>query len=91
MNRRSFLKLSPAFPAAAATVTLTLREEGQQPVELDVRVLKLQKGDIVVLSAQQHLSVDACTMIQRHWADHFEGIKALVLQADLKVEGVLRP
>lgn len=49
MNRREFVSLAPAFPVAAVTASLTLREDGHEPVELGVQVLKLQPGDTLVL------------------------------------------
>lgn len=90
MDRRLFIKMSPAFPAAAVAATLTITEDGKPPIDLDVRVLKLQQGDTVVLSSPRLLRVEECHMIRRYWEDNHEGIKAMVLVDGMKVDGVLR-
>lgn len=91
MNRREFVKLGPAFPAAAVTATLTLKEEGMPAVEgLDVSVLRLKAGDYVVLRCDGHITQDAAARIKAAWADAVPGTAAIVLDAGIRVDGVLR-
>jgi len=88
MNRRNFLALTPAFPAAAkATLTLT---DGQVSTDLDVSILKTQDGDRVILSCAGHISRDAADRIRAMWEQAMPGTKAIVLLDGMKVEGVLR-
>jgi len=91
MKRRDFVKLAPAFPVAAVTASLTLRETGKEPVELDVSVLKCQPGDTLVLTAPDNISEDTAARIKA-WIEHtFENrIKAMVLGDGLTIEGVIR-
>jgi hypothetical protein len=92
MNRRDFVKMAPAFPAAAVTATLTLRENGKDPVELDVSVLKLQRGDTVVLRCHERVTKEMADRIKGDFSSTFEdmGVKAMVLDKTVSIEGVLR-
>lgn len=89
MNRREFVALTPAFPAAAVSASLTVRETGKDPIDLDVSVLKLQPGDVLVLRSAQSLSQNQVARISALIQDRF-GVKALVLDADLSLDGVIR-
>lgn len=90
MNRRSFLALSPAFPAAAVSASLVLREEGKRPVELNMSVLKLQTGDSLIIQSEGHLSAAEAESIKGLMEHHFPGNKAMVMSDGLKLAGVLR-
>lgn len=91
MNRRDFVKLSPAFPVAAVTATLTLKEEGQPPIGgLDVSVLKLEPGDVVVLRVEGHILMATAERIKAHWECAVPGTRAFILADGMTVEGVLR-
>ena len=91
MNRREFVALTPAFPAATVTASLTLREDGKEPIELDVSVLKCQPGDTLVLRHQGHISMETAERIKRYIEDGFDGrVKAMVLDGGLSLDGVLR-
>ena len=90
MNRRDFVKLSPAFPAAAVTATLTLKEDGKRPINLDVSVLKLERGDTLVLSCDGDMSMNTADRIRFEVEHLLPGIKALIVADGLNVEGVLR-
>jgi hypothetical protein len=91
MNRRNFFALAPAFPVAAVTATLTLREQGKPDIEgLDVSVLKLQPGDGVVLQCDGPISHDTADRIRATWEAWMPGTKAIVMGDGLSVKGVLR-
>ena len=91
MNRREFVKLSQAFPVAAVTASLTLREEGKPDVEgLDVSVLRVQPGDIVVLSVPGCISSHTAERIKAQWESLCPGTRAAVLGDGMKIDGVLR-
>lgn len=90
MNRREFVAMAPAFPVAAVTATLTLKEDGKDPVELDVSVLKVQRGDILVLRFNGRVSHEQAERIKRLVESQFNGLKAMVFDKDLELEGVLR-
>lgn len=90
MNGREFVKLAPAFPAAAVTASLTLREEGKESVELDVSVLKCQPGDTLVLRSTGRLHMEDCERIQQHFEHIFPGLKAIVLKDGMTLDGVIR-
>lgn len=90
MNRREFVAMTPAFPVAAMTASLTLREEGKEPVELDVSVLKVKPGDTLVLRCHQHVPMEGLERIKHLVESRFPGLKALVLDKDLAIDGVLR-
>lgn len=91
MNRRDFVKMAPAFPAASVSAALMLREEGQAPVELDVAVLKCQPGDTLVLRCDRAITQDTAQRIKASVEHLFGGrVKVMVLGDDLRLEGVLR-
>lgn len=91
MNRREFVKLGPAFPAAAVTATLTLKEDGKPPIEgLDVSVLKWQPGDTLIIQCSAHLSMETAERIKRHVEGVLPGATVMVFDAGLTLEGVLR-
>ncbi len=91
MNRRTFLKASPAFPVATVTAALVLREAGQEPVELDLSVLRVQAGDLVVLSVPGPISEACAARLNACFQDHLApGVKVIVLGDGMKVDGVLR-
>lgn len=89
MNRRSFISLSPSFPVAAISASLTLREEGKPPIDLDVSVLKLEPGDTIVLTAP-YLSLAAEDRVRAGVNNLFPDVKVMVLLDGMKVDGVLR-
>lgn len=90
MDRREFIAMSPAFPLAATTATLTLKAEGQAPVELDVSVLKLQPGDTLVLSVPTPISQATADRLKACIEDKFPGVTGMVIDQGMKVDGVLR-
>ncbi len=90
MNRRSFLKMSPALPVGAVTASLVLREEGKEPIELDISVLKVQAGDTLVLSCERPMSQDTAARIKAYVEHVWPELKALILQDGLKIDGVIR-
>ncbi len=90
MNRRNFLAMTPAFPVAAISASLVLREKDKPPVELDLSVLKLQPGDKVVLSVPLSISRDTADRIRSMWEQAIPGTTALILADGMKVDGVLR-
>jgi hypothetical protein len=90
MNRRSFIKLSPAFPAGAVSAALVLKEDGKDEISLDLAVLKTQPGDILVLTAPSAISPDTAERLSKHFEHAFPGLKAMVLGDGLKVDGVIR-
>ena len=91
MNRRQFVKLAQAFPAAAVSASLVLREDGKTPVELDVSVLKCEPGDTLVLSTAERVSMDTAARIQHYVADRFDGrVKVMLLSDGITLDGVLR-
>ena len=91
MNRRNFLALAPAFPAAAVTATVTLKREGEPAIDgLGVSVLKCQPGDYVVLSVDASLSFETAERIRAMWEHSVPGTKAIVLSDGMKLHGVMR-
>jgi hypothetical protein len=90
MNRREFVAMAPAFPIATVTASLTLKEEGKAPVDLDVSVLKVQPGDTLVLRSTVLLTMAQKDYIKAQVETLFSGVKAMVLDRDLQIEGVLR-
>lgn len=92
MNRREFVKMAPAFPAAAITATMTLNEQGKEPIDLDLSVLTLESGDTIVLKCADYLTQEAADRIKSYFEYTFEerGIKAMVLDKGMSIEGVLR-
>lgn len=90
MNRREFVALVPAFPVAAVTASLTLRQDGHEPIELGVQVLTLQPGDTLVLQAAVPISQDTAARLQAWIEQKFPDTKAIVLDHGLTLAGVLR-
>lgn len=90
MERREFLKLSPA--AAAATTTLTLTMPGGEPEPFDVRALRLQPGDVVVLTAPSYINQDTAERLKAYLDRALTplGVKAMIMGDGLTVAGVLR-
>jgi hypothetical protein len=91
MNRRSFLKLSPAFPVGAMSAALVVHEDGKDDLELDVSVLKVQTGDILVLSTPKDLI--SCAEIENVSAilkQTFPTLQVVVLSNGWKLDGVIR-
>jgi hypothetical protein len=82
--------MSPAFPAAAVSASLVLREDGKPPTELDVSVLRIQEGDRLVVRVHGQLSFDTAQRIQAQLEHAIPGVKVLVFDSDMKIEGVLR-
>ena len=90
MDRRSFLSLSPAFPAAAVSASLLLKEEGKPDIELGLNVLHLKAGDTLVLTLDGRISEDSAERIKAHLQHALPKTKALILGDGMKIEGVLR-
>lgn len=90
MDRREFVKLTPAFAAGAVSASLVLREDGKEPVELDVSVLKLREGDTLVMSTAGPIPAETAERIKVWVEDKFPGIRAMVMGDSLRVDGVLR-
>ena len=91
MDRRTFVKLAPAFPAAAVSASLILKEDGHAPIELDISVLKAHAGDILVLSYAGKMSSETGERIRQHVKHIHPQLKALVLSEGLRLDGVIRP
>ncbi len=90
MNRRSFLSMSPAFPVAAVSASVVLREEGKPPVELDVSVLRLQEGDRLIVTVPGMLSIASAERIKAALHQAIPMAQAVILSDGMKIEGVLR-
>jgi len=90
MNRRSFLSLTPAFPAAAVSASLVLKEPSQPDIELGLNVLHLQEGDILVLTVNGYITQDNAARIKSNLEHLLPKTKAIILAEGMKVEGVLR-
>lgn len=90
MNRREFVALAPAFPVAAVTASLTLRQDGHEPVDVDVSVLKLQPGDTIVLQCPALISSETAVRLKNQIEHLFPGATAIVLGDGLTITGVLR-
>jgi hypothetical protein len=69
-----------------------MRKSGKDPVELDVSVLKFQRGDTVVLRCHEHVTKEMADRIKGDFSSTFEdmGVKAMVLDKTVSIEGVLR-
>jgi len=90
VDRRSFLSLSPAFPAAAVSASLLLKEDGKPDLELGLNVLHLQEGDTLVLTLDGRITQDMADRIKAHIEHVLPKIKAFILSEGMKIEGVLR-
>jgi hypothetical protein len=91
MNRRQFVKLSTAFPAATVTASLTLHKDGEPPINnLDLSVLRVQPDDIVVLHCDGPIDEAQAARLKALWEARFPHTRAVVLGDGLSVAGVLR-
>jgi len=91
VNRREFVKMSSAFPAAAVSASLVLKKAGKEPIECAVSVLKVQPGDTLILSVPGVITVDASHCIKETVEGVFEGrVKAIVLADGITLDGVIR-
>ena len=90
MNRRDFFKVTAAFPAAAMTAALVVREDGKPPVELDVSVLRTQPGDVLVLSVPGPISHQTAKRLEAYIKDRYPYMTAIVMSDGMKLDGVLR-
>lgn len=91
LSRRSFVKLASAFPAAAVTATLTLREDGHDPIEgLAVTVLHVEPDDVVILTVSDHIRDETVRRIEAAWSRAVPGTRAIVVDSGMTVAGVLR-
>jgi hypothetical protein len=91
MNRRDFVKMSPAFAGAAISASLVVREDGKETLELGVSVLKVQSGDVLVLTVDDYLSYESTRRLEEMVAPLFApGVKILLLQRGMTLDGVLR-
>jgi hypothetical protein len=90
MNRRWFVKMAPAYTAAAAA-SVVIHEPGKTDVNLELSVLKVQSGDCVVLSSQSPISRETSERIKTVIEGVFpDGVTALVMDGGIKIDGVLR-
>jgi hypothetical protein len=90
MERRDFLKLTPALPAAAPALSLTLKQPDGSELKTDVAVLRLQPGDTLVLMPTEHLlarDAQGLRDMLKLWAP--QGVQVMILQAGMQL-GVLR-
>ena len=92
MHRRDFLKLTPA---ATATLTLTTPgAPGTPPIvePFDVGVLRLEPGDVLVLTTPGCISIETAERIKAHVERELLplGVKAWIMGDGLTVAGVLR-
>jgi hypothetical protein len=91
MDRRDFVKLTPAFAAVPAVTLTAKRDDGTAFFSADLGVLRLQPGDIVVLISPSHISADTARRLGEHLEKVVpDGVKFMVLADGLEV-GVLRP
>lgn len=94
LDRRRFLQLSPAFPAATVTGSLTLRKDGEPPItDLDLSVLRLQRGDVLVVTTPGQITAEYGNRLSARLNEFLEqfGATALVFSDGVTVAGVLRP
>lgn len=90
MSKRDVVRLSPAFPVADVSASLVLREDGKEPVEVGVSVLNVKAGDTLVLRSASPMPADRVEYIGKQIELIFPGVKAMVLDGDLELSGVLR-
>jgi hypothetical protein len=91
-SRRSFLKLSTTA-APAMSAALVIREPDKPPAELDVTVLRLQPGDVLVLTAPGSIPAATAERITQYLEQYVTtplGVRALVFGDGLTVAGILR-
>jgi hypothetical protein len=92
MDRRQFFQLTP-LAAVATTGTLTITEPGKDPVgPLDLSVLRLQRGDVIVITTPHGVSSDTASRIKAYVEGALQplGVTAWVMGDGLTVAGVLR-
>lgn len=89
---RELIEMPPAFPEPSVTASFTVREQGKEPIELDVSVLKLQPGDTLVLSVPGPLRQEIAERIKASAEEYLKdkGVKAMVLGDGMTIDGVLR-
>lgn len=63
----------------------------QAPEIKQVQILRLQPGDIVVLSAPGCISNETAQRLKEQWERSFEGFKCAILGDGIEVQKVLRP
>lgn len=65
----------------------------QAPEIKQVQIVRLEPGDIVVLSAPGMISNETANRLKEHFERHFEpeGLKCMVVGDGLEVQKVLRP
>lgn len=90
MNRREFVKMSPAFAGAAVSASIVVREEGKPDHEFGVSVLRTQPGDTLVLQCQGHISSETAARCGQVFKQLMPGLKVLVLDESVTLAGVLR-
>lgn len=56
-----------------------------------VQILRLEPGDVVVLSAPGNISTDTAHRLKEYWDRNFEGFKCVVMGDGMEVHSVLRP
>lgn len=61
------------------------------PEVKQVQILRLEPGDIVVLSAPGMISEDSAQRIKNYWDESFNDFKCVVLGDGIEVTKVLRP
>lgn len=90
MERRDFLKLTPALPAVAS-VTLTAKAADWSDVfSADIGVLRVKPGDVVAIFVPGAISMDTVGRIQQYMGQLFqEGVKCAVFSDGMSI-GVLR-
>ena len=91
LSRRRFLGLGPAMPAAAVTASLTITQQGHAPITLDASVLRLQTGDVIVLSCPRQISNEAARRIRDSLGEILPRVKVILLSGEMKIDGVIRP
>lgn len=87
MNRRQFLELPAALPAAGALTLTTPTGE-----TFDVQVLRLKAGDRLVLTTPHAISHDTAERVRTFLEHHLAALNvtAMVLSDGMKIAGVLR-
>ena len=65
----------------------------QAPEVKQVQIVRLEPGDVVVLSAPGSISNETAVRLKEHFERHFEaeGFKCMVLGDGMEVQKVLRP
>lgn len=91
MDRREFVKLAPLGSAAVAA-SLTVPEDEKNAITFDVSVLRVKRGDVVVLTAPGFISDETADRLKKFLEFQLEtlGASAWILGDGLKVDGVLR-